>query len=326
MVDWILKDEQYDEQMQTIAEPYLAAHAEERWPCREEGHPIHCVIYHADHPRGMIILSHGFSETAEKYKEIAYYFLRAGFLVYLPEHCGHGYSYRLTDDPSLIHVDHYQRYVDDFLFISRMAREEHEDLKLYLYGHSMGGEIAAACAAKDPELYEKIILSSPMIRPLTGGVPWLLAEAIVYINCFLGRKERYVIGQKPYDDSREDFAASSSMSEARFSYYARKRSAEPKLQMSASSYGWLREAARLNHYVKFEGWKRVQAPVLLFQAEDEDLVSKRAQDRYIVGLNIRQPQTAKLVRVPGTKHEIFNSPDQIVATYWKRILRFLLCS
>ena len=44
-------------------------------------------------------------------------------------------------------------------------------MKIYLYGHSMGGGIAAAVAARAPEMFEKVILSSPMIRPLTGGVP-----------------------------------------------------------------------------------------------------------------------------------------------------------
>lgn len=322
MADWILKDDTFEEQMTQMVEPYLAARGEERWLSREEGHTIHCMVYRADRPRGVVILSHGFSETAEKYKEIAYYFLRARYHVYLPEHCGHGYSYRLVDDLSLVHVDSYHRYVEDFLYVSRMAKEEYPDLKLYLYGHSMGGEIAAAAAAKGPELYEKIVLSSPMIRPLTGGIPWILAEVIVYLNCLLGRGKKYVIGQKPYDIHRENFETSSAISRVRFEYYANKRKEEPKFQMSGSSYGWLREAARLNHYVKFEGWKRVQAPVMLFQAEDEDLVSKKAQDRYIVGLNVRRPGSAKLMRVPGTRHEIFNSPETIVEKYWKHILRF----
>ena len=31
-----------------------------------------------------------------------------------PEHCGHGLSYRLTDDPSLVHLDRWNRYSRDF--------------------------------------------------------------------------------------------------------------------------------------------------------------------------------------------------------------------
>lgn len=63
----------------------------------------------------------------------------------MPEHCGHGRSYRMcsdTGDLSLVHVD-------DLLFVSRRAAEFPE-LPVCLYGHSMGGGIAAAAAAQAP--------------------------------------------------------------------------------------------------------------------------------------------------------------------------------
>ena len=57
--------------------------------------------------------------TGKKYKEIVYYFIKEHFHVYLPEHCGHGKSYRLVEDPSLVYVDSYHRYVEDLLFVAR---------------------------------------------------------------------------------------------------------------------------------------------------------------------------------------------------------------
>lgn len=72
------------------------------------------------------LISHGFTETSEKYKELIYYFLRGGYHVYIPEHCGHGHSYRLVEDPSLVHVDCYKRYVADLLFVARTAKKEHK--------------------------------------------------------------------------------------------------------------------------------------------------------------------------------------------------------
>lgn len=76
--------------MQNGVEPYLAAHAEEFYWERESGHPIHVLRYRAFRPRGVVVISHGFTENAEKYKEIVYYFIKEHFHVYLPEHCGHG--------------------------------------------------------------------------------------------------------------------------------------------------------------------------------------------------------------------------------------------
>lgn len=91
---------------------------------KESGHPVHVLRYRAFRPRGVVVISHGFTENAEKYKEIVYYFIKEHFHVYLPEHCGHGKSYRLVEDPSLVYVDSYHRYVEDLLFVARKAKAE----------------------------------------------------------------------------------------------------------------------------------------------------------------------------------------------------------
>lgn len=184
--------------MQNGVEPYLAAHAEEFYWERESGHPIHVLRYRAFRPRGVVVISHGFTENAEKYKEIVYYFIKEHFHVYLPEHCGHGKSYRLVEDPSLVYVDSYHRYVEDLLFVARKAKAEACGLPLVLYSHSMGGGIAAAAAAKAPHLFRKVVLSSPMIRPLTGKVPFADAKRIAAFACATERGTQYVVGQKPY--------------------------------------------------------------------------------------------------------------------------------
>ena len=108
--------------------------------------------------------------------------------MYIPEHCGHGRSYRLVEDPSLVHVDSYKRYVADLLFVARTAKKEHKNLKLYLFGHSMGGGIAAAAVAAKPKLFERLVLSSPMIRPLSGKVPWHDARTMRQLFVKQGRQ------------------------------------------------------------------------------------------------------------------------------------------
>ena len=179
----ILQESNYKEEMQTIVEPYLVSIGTEFYLERHAGQKIHCMHYVPENPHAVVMLSHGFVENAEKYKEIAYYFAKEGFSVYLPEHCGHGFSYRLTEDESLVHLDSFERYVEDFIFVTKKAKEDNPGMKIYLYGHSMGGGIAAAVAARAPEMFEKVILSSPMIRPLTGGVPWHVAKAIAKTSC-----------------------------------------------------------------------------------------------------------------------------------------------
>ena len=140
----ILSEQGYREQMENVVKPYLDICKSVLWPEREEGKKIYCERYLADSPKGVVMISHGFTETAEKYKEVIYYFVKKQYHVYLPEYCGHGRSYRLIPDSSLIYVDDYQRYVNDFLYVAKMAAKENPGLPVFLYGHSMGGGLAVA--------------------------------------------------------------------------------------------------------------------------------------------------------------------------------------
>ncbi len=322
MGNFILKEQDYQEQMEQVVEPYLSSKKQELWFERESGRKIYCRFYQAKNPKGVLLISHGFTETSEKYKELIYYFLRSGYHVYIPEHCGHGYSYRLVDDLSLVHVDSYRRYVADFLFVAKNAKKDHERLKLYLFGHSMGGGIAAAVVAAEPKLFAKLILSSPMIRPLSGKIPWHDARTIAKAFCKAGQEKRYVAGQKPYSGPGR-FERSSSTSRVRYDYYQVKKEKEPLFQMNAASYGWLYAAACLNRYLQRDGVRRIQIPVILFQSEHDHLVSKKEQVRFILKLNKNENTCAKLVRVPGTRHEIWGADEKILKGYLGMTFRFL---
>lgn len=127
----ILPEDGYAEAMETVVRPYLAKRMTTGYLEREPGRQIFYARCLSDQPGGIVVISHGYTETIEKYLENIYYFLKAGFHVFMPEHCGHGRSYRMCSDTgelSLVHVDDYQRYVDDLLSVSRMAASEFSDL------------------------------------------------------------------------------------------------------------------------------------------------------------------------------------------------------
>jgi len=63
--------------------------------------------------RGAIVISHGFTELAEKYDELVWYFLLAGYSVCVLEHSGHGKSARDVDNRCMVWIDDWQRYVAD---------------------------------------------------------------------------------------------------------------------------------------------------------------------------------------------------------------------
>ncbi len=318
--DLILTEENYREMMETTVEPFLKERAQELLLKREKEHALRCVRYLAEAPRGVVLISHGFTESAQKYEEICYYFIKEHYHVYMPEHCGHGKSYRLTGDPSLVHVDRYERYVDDLLAVAMRVKKDDPDLPLFLYAHSMGGGIGAAAAAQQPGLFEKLVLTSPMIRPLTGSVPWSAARMISAGMCLVGKGTAYASGH-PYD-GKETFEESASLSRTRFDYYQEKRDAQKELQTCAATFSWLREAGRLNACLRKDAVKKIQAPVILFQAQYESFVSNEEQRRFIDALKARGIR-AELVFVENAKHEIFNSELSVLEKYWTQVFEFL---
>lgn len=324
----LISEEDYAKAMDEVVTPYLEERMQAQYREREAGKKIFSVRALADESKGIVVLSHGYTETIEKHRETIYYFLRGGYHVFMHEHCGHGRSYRLCSDKedlSLVFVDDYERYVEDLLFVSRMAAQEFSDLPLYLYGHSMGGGIAAAAAARAPELFSGVVLSSPMFRPSSAPLPWGLASLIAGAFCLLGKKESYVIGHHPYD-GQEQFADSAGISEARFLYYQKKRDEEPLFQMNAGSFGWLWQTVRLYRFLMGKAWRDIACPVLVFQAEHETFVSNEEQERFVKKINERREGSAELVKVSGVKHEIFNSGMTVLEEYWSRIFSFLIAN
>ena len=327
----IIQENEYLDTMKNEVEPYLKAHCREGYiPGAEDIYhekngiigKIHVKRYLADDPKGVVVISHGFTEGAPKYEEMIYYFLQAGYHVYMPEHMGHGQSYRLTADPSLVYIDIWKRYVRDFLKVCHEIKRVHPDLPLNLFAHSMGGAISAIAAAWEPALFHKVILSSPMIKPLTGGVPWPLTVLIAHAECVLGKEESYVLGQKPYDGT-DTFQTSAGTSESKFARYNDLRKEKQFLQTCAPSYGWLKAAIKMSWYLRYHGWKKLRSPLLIFQAEKDDFISVRALQKFAAKIRKRGVAPCEYVYMPGTKHEIYCGGDETMEVYWDKIEKFL---
>lgn len=302
--------------MKTYVEPCFDAWGRESYYSREKGKEIFCLSLHKKEAKGIVLISHGFCESAEKYKELAWYFYQAGYSVYIPEHCGCGRSYRLTEEPWKVHIDTFWRYVKDLSYVASKAEEENPGLPLFLFGHSMGGAIAAVTLGENPGRFQKGILNAPMILHRTGKIPPVLAHEASFLVCSMGKGENYAPGQHGFEDT-ETFEKSCCLSKARFEEYYEKRRQVPAFQNNGASCQWVLEAYRMSREILERSWKKITIPVALFQAERDTLVFPGPQERFIRHL----PQ-GKLIKVPGAKHEIYRSGNDILRPYLNKVLRF----
>ena len=316
---FLINEDGYTQQMTEAVEPYLQKYRKNHTLFREQNQPIHCESFVRACPRAIILISPGFTECTVKYQELIFYFLKSEYAVFILDHCEHGKSFRLTDDPSRVHADDYHRWIGDLSCAAHFAQTLLPDLPLYLYAHSMGGGIGAALLGIEPDLFSKAILTSPMIRPATAGIPWTLTRLVTGLFCLIGKGKDYAPGNHPFDPNAA-FENCACVSRKRYEWYQEKRRSDPLLQMSGATWGWLQNAIRLSGFIMKTAWKTVSCPVLLFQAENESFVVNAQQERYLE--KVSPLVSARLVRIPGTKHEIYRSHNDALEVFLNEVFAF----
>lgn len=314
----VLSEENYVQSMREQVEPALAATRHDGYLTVVRGMRIRYEFYLCSDPVGAVVLCHGFTESAEKMREFAWYLLRAGYSVFALDHRGHGRSYREPKDTSLTHIGKFEDYVSDLdLFVQKIVKPNAVNLPLCLYGHSMGGAIAGLYLSKHPVEFRKAILSSPMISAYTRGVPHWITSAVSRFYCLTGRAKARMFLYGKFDPE-EKHGGGADHSKARSEYYQQKRIADPYLQNTAPTYSWLAQAMRVTRLLlRRSACAAIQAPVLLFQSGIDTYVLPEPQEKFIS----RIPH-GELVRFPEARHGLYMSENEVFQPYLDRVLGF----
>lgn len=106
-------------------------------------------------PKAVLVISHGLAEHGERYMNLVDYFVPGGYAVYSLDHRGHGLSEGVRG-----YVERFSDFTSDLDSFISIVRGNHPDIKVYLVGHSVGGTIAAAYAARYQDRLDGLILSA----------------------------------------------------------------------------------------------------------------------------------------------------------------------
>lgn len=143
--------------------------------------------------RRVLILSHGGLEHGVYYERLARTACARGWEVVIPDHRGHG----LTAGPR-IHVDHFDQYLTD---LDRLVTSCGTDpARTALFGHSMGGLIAARYAQTHAARLAALVLSAPLFKAALPINPFVLAFGRVLAR--IAPRTRFNTGIRPADLSR----------------------------------------------------------------------------------------------------------------------------
>lgn len=181
--------------------------------------------------------------------------------------------------------------------------------------------IGAAALERYPSLFDKAVLSAPMIAPVVGMPTWA-ARIVVGVICGLGFGKSRVFGHADFDGNLnlDDYRGAS---EARIRWFHKQRLADVTCQTNAATFDWANQAMALSRAVlKPDMCGAIEAPVLLFQAGRDVWVLNGPQDDFVERVREGGGSIEK-VRYSQSLHEIFSMPNAVLGSYLGKILDFL---
>ena len=152
-----------------------------------DGETVKTVRFEPENPPvGVIQMLHGFGEYSELYAGLANMFTDHNFACVIHDQRGHGEMPGLSEkqrEKKLGVAKNYGYFLKDIDVIRDKIDEWYPDLPVFLYGHSMGGNIALNYLLKHSRnKYKKVILETPWLRLYENQNPVVLFMARI-IGC-----------------------------------------------------------------------------------------------------------------------------------------------
>ncbi len=312
----IIDEKNYHTLMKEQVEPYLAKRRTEDIFLSNDSIKLHYEAYEKMLSRGSVVILHGFTESAEKFRETAYCFRKAGYSVFSLDLRGHGKSYHSSDKAERVDIDSFDTYAEDLnIFIEKTVKPATKSGKIYIYSHSLGSTVTLLYLMKYPYTVEKAVLSSPMICG-NMGMPTAIAGTVAKLLCTLGGKHIPAPGRCVFDKN-QTAESSDASSKARFDYYHKKRINEPLYQTSGPSFSWVKASLEARDKILSDSAiKQLRAELLIFKPEEDKQLLGEYTDKFAEKAN------AKIKNVKNSRHEIFMSSDEVLRWYYEEILEF----
>ncbi len=217
--------------------------------------------------RATVILLGGYREFIEKYFEVIRWLTDRHLAVWTLDWRGQGASSRWHDDPMRAGAGTgYECHVDDLVQFLGEIVEPVEAAPVGIFAHSMGAHFSLRFLHDHPHLIDYAVLSAPMIRFRTAGIPWPMARLIARTACRLGWQAEYGPGCRPWTDPGIENPATSPISSDpdRCRLMADWYRIDPKLSLGNPSFGWIEAGVRSSDILRDPAYLReIETPVLM---------------------------------------------------------------
>lgn len=302
---YAISEKDFDQTYQNQVVPYFNGGKEGRFLGKNNVEIAYSTFELKDEKGGLVILP-GRGEPLHKYAELVYDLRELGFSVYLLEHRGQGESGEV-DGCGVQYVRDYRDYLEDMdVFVRTVVNAKYHS-KLFLLAHSMGGAIGTLYASQYSDVFNAIVLSSPMFDMNTPPFPKKMAYGLAQGMVKLGLGK--LTGGKD--------KLQTTSSEVRRAMSARILEHYSGIDSEKISFGWVKNSLDAISEIQNKDLSRFP-PVLMLQAGSDLHVPSEGQNAVFFRFPIGEK-----IEIQESFHEILMEQDVIRNRALKSVVDFL---
>ena len=156
--------------------------------------------------KATVIIIPGYSATMSMYGEHADMLARRGYHVVGIDMRGQGGSDRYRDNqPEKLWIDDFKVYSDDLASFIKSIKSTTKQ-PIIPIGVSFGGHVAVRMAGEHMDVMDSLVLVAPAIVPKTGALSYKKSKFLIELSRFLGKSNRYLVGQDNWKPFRKDLS------------------------------------------------------------------------------------------------------------------------
>ena len=237
-----------------------------------------------EQPKATICLVHGLGEHINRYNHVAAYFTFRDYAMLGFDNRGFGQS-----EGKKGHALSVEEYLEGIEYLIAESRKRFPNTPIFLYGHSMGGNLVLNyLIRKNPDI-RGVIASAPFITTDNPPASWLIAIAKFMKNIAPGIRQ----------DNGLNLADLSTDPKVIETYKA-----DPLVHPHVTFGGAVTLFAGADYLVAYEGG--INVPLLIMHGSADKITSPNGSKRF--AKNVKGDITLKIW--DGMFHEIHNEPDQ----------------
>jgi alpha-beta hydrolase superfamily lysophospholipase len=252
-----------------------------------------------EEPIAVIALVHGMGEHSGRYRKLAEFFTSNNIAVITFDQRGHGKS-----EGKKGHITHFNQLLEGIEELVDRANLQFKFKPIFLYGHSMGGNVALNYALKKPSTIKGVIATGPWLRLAFEPPAFQLKLASVMRNLYPGFSQSSKLKVEHLSQDESVVAA-----------YKKDKYVHDRISAAFFTNLYSSGLYALQHA------NELKVPALIMHGEEDKITSEPASAEFAQ----RSSLMSEYKSWPGMYHEIHNEPenDSVYAYTLNWILRKL---